>query len=583
MALPENGAQWPPPQLKDAYQALAMYDAWLTGDPSTMQKVFAEAALTPRGGLLGRLGLPFWGSPNLTTAQQPPKKIHVPIAGSISRMSADQVFGEMFSAEFTNDHDSDDQANDAVGQVGGQTEADSVYFKATARLKELLDDQAHTAFLAAGELASAHGGSYLKIAWDDEVNPDGPFLTVMGADAAVPVFRYGRLLSVAFWTQLTDRAGARYILFEDHQPGTIEFALYESSAQGMVGTRVPLSSHPDALTFADLVNEDSKVETGSDLLTAVYLPNRRPNPKFRKDPIAQHFGRSDYDGAEAMMDALDGWYTSLDRDFRLGRARIMVPKGLLQLSNPGDGATFNADQEVFTEMGETVGSLNTGATGSADSFIKESQPAIRYQEHLSSIEHLYERIYAACGFSAQSFGESNENAITATEVASREKLTLQSRSAKIMVARPVVVNLLAALMDVDKRWFNGPGRSGLMPNIEWPDAVGENPEVLARTLQSLNLAEATSMFTRVQMLHGDWDDVQILEEVERIREDMHGGLPDPSERVLWNALGGPTAGQVASDASAGDAAAATDDPLSDTQPETGAQTPPAAAGETPTK
>lgn len=525
MTMPENGTPFPPQALVPAYEAIKVYDTWLVGDPQKMQETFAESNLKPRAGLLGRLKLPFWGSPNPTMAQQPPAKLHVPIAASIARMSADQLFGTLFKAEFVDDHDSDD--------TDGGEKAASVYDAATSRLNELLDDYAHAALMAAGELASAHGGAFIKIAWDKDVAPDGPFLVTIGADAALPTFHFGRLASVAFWTRLTDRASNRYLLLEDHSPGRVEFALFESNEQGMLGTRVPLAAHPDAAQYADLVDADSGYDTGSDLLTAVYLPNRRPNNLFRKDPVAQHFGRSDYAGAEGLMDTLDGWYTSWDRDFRLGRARMMIPKGLMQLGVPGAGGTFNADQEFFVEVGETVGSLNTsGGSGTADSFLKESQPAIRVQEHLNSIEHLYERIYAAAGFSAQSFGEGGDMAVTATEVASRAQLTLQSRQAKVMAATPPLVALLAALMDVDAAVFSGPGRAGLLPNIEWPDAIGEDPEVLARTLQSLNLSESTSTETRVRMLHKDWDDGQVAEEVNRIKDET-ALMPVPSEKALW--------------------------------------------------
>lgn len=534
MTMPTNGTPFPPRELVPAYEAIKVYDTWLAGDPQKMQEVFAESAMKPRAGLLGRLKLPFWGSPNPTMAQTPPAKVHVPIAANIARMSADQVFGQLFKVEFVDDHDSDDQATkDTKDPAGGAQKPTSAYDKATARANELLDDYAHAALMAAGELASAHGGAFLKVAWDKDVAPDGPFLVAVGADCALPTFKYGRLTSVAFWTKLDDRAGNQYMLLEDHSPGRVEFALFESNERGMIGNRVPLTSHPDATQYADLVDAESGYDTGSDLLTAVYLPNRRPNPQFRKDPIAQHFGRSDYSGAESAMDLLDGWYTSWDRDFRLGRARLIVPRELMQLAGPGAGATFNADQEVFTELGDTVGSLNPdGTSGTASPFLKEFQPAIRWQEHLNSIEHLTERIYATAGFSAQSFGEGGDVAITATEVASRAQLTFQSRSAKVMAATPPLVALIAALMDVDEAAFSGPGRAGIMPNIEWPDAIGEDPEVLARTIQALNLSESTSLETRVRMLHKDWDDGQVAEEVNRIKEET-ALMPVPTEKTLW--------------------------------------------------
>jgi hypothetical protein len=544
MPLPDgtsDGQPWPPTEVRPIYDAYAVSDAWFAGDTEALQALYATTHLQTGTSIWGQVKRRFWGTPTPTNTSQRPVKLHVPIAGEISRMSAALLFGEMPQVVFEDDNDSDDNTATTATQdaVDGPPVDESVYVAATARVQELLDDTAHAAWIAAAEYASAHGGSFLRVSWDKAIVPDRPFLTVMPADCAIPEFRFGRLTAVTFWTTLSKVAGLHYILLERHEPGTIEYGLYESGNSEQLGLRVPLASHPT--TAGLVVDSESSVKTGSELLTAVYLPNIRPNRRWRKDPHGANLGRSDYDGVEDLMDALDEVYTSLMRDYRLGKARALVSKEMLQVNGPGNGATFNEDQEYFTALAGGVGSLNPQAQGGSNAkpFLETVQPNIRHVEHLEGIQHLREAVYQGAGYSPQTFGEASEGGhgqVTATEVTSLEKLTTLTRGEKILVARPELVRLCAALMDVDQFVFGGPGRAGLLPNIEWEDEAAISPETLARILQLLNLAEAISLQTRVQMLHPDWSDEQVAEEVDLIRSEL-STMPIPSMRTLWQAEG----------------------------------------------
>jgi hypothetical protein len=193
-----------------------------------------------------------------------------------------------------------------------------------------------------------------------------------------------------------------------------------------------------------------------------------------------------------------------------------------------------------------VGSLNPANTGkgSVDSFIKEFQPNIRYKEHMETLVHLLARTYQACGFSPQSFGDAGEVAVTATEITARAGLTTLTRQSSVMYCRPELRNLLAALLDVDKFVFGGPGRGDALPDVEWPDTDKLDPKVIADTILALVNAEAISLFERIAMQHNDWDDEQINAEVDRIRED-YSMLPENKPNYLWaavSATGSDTAG-----------------------------------------
>lgn len=522
MVLPANSTQneWPPVPHHNAYHDYETWDAWYTGSIDALEMLYATTRMTQATGMWGQVRRFFMGAPNPGEQAQRPIKLHVPIPAEIARMSSAILYSEMPKIEIGDKTPGEPQDD---GKTSPQVK------KQNARLDELLDDTAHATFLEAGELCAALSGAFIRVVWDRTAVPDKPFLNAVSPDAAVPDFRFGRLTGVTFWTTLAPLEGSQnvYRLLERHEPGTIEWGLYESMAPGTLGARIPLTEHPATAYLANVVNQNSSVQTGSDLLTAAYLPNIRPNRSRRKDPVASNLGRSDYDGAEGLFDALDECYTSWMRDIRHGKSRVLMDKKLLDSGQPGQGAFANLDREVFTPVeGSGVQSLNGGTT----SPIEQLQFKIRFAEHEATATNLIIRIFSAAGYSPQTFGEASPNhvrSITATEVDSREKLTMLSRGTKIMYARPALQNIVAALCDVDEAVFDGPGRGGVVPDVEFPDAAAPSMDALATTLSLLRAAKLLSDEVGVEMLHPDWDDQQVLDEVDRLQAEAPPLLPDP--------------------------------------------------------
>lgn len=505
---------WPPLQYRNGFEDIDVWDAWYAGDIEKLEWLYATNRLLNKTSLWGQVRRRFFGTPTPLQSSQVPVKTHVPLPASIAAMSRSLLLEEMPTFLFvspTGDGDSD--ADDVISPAAA---------KANARLEELLDDDAHEALGQALELTSAHGGSYVRVTWDKQVIPDRPFLAVTPAAAAIPDFRHGRLTGVTFSETLPtpDGENGTWRLLERHEPGTIEWGLFQSQAPEALGTRLPLTEHPQTKYLAQVVDQNSTVKTGSDLLTAVYLPNLTPNRKRRTDPVAKNYGRSDFDGVEDLFDALDEAVTSLMRDLRLGKARIMVPDDMLTSLGAGKGAVFNEDQEVFTALKKAAGSAQN-----QQSFINLYQPNIRASDHLSIIAELINEIYTAAGYSPQTFGDESAAGVrTATEISAKEKLTALTRSKKITVLRGRLATLAAAMLDVDRFAFNGPGRpAGMLPDVEWQDDAGEDAFQQAQQIQLLYQAESISTFERVKWLHPDWDDEQIDTEVHRIRDEFGPG------------------------------------------------------------
>jgi A118 family predicted phage portal protein len=331
------------------------------------------------------------------------------------------------------------------------------------------------------------------------------------------------LAAATVWRELEPLHNSTEVwrLLERHEPGSIEYGLYRGDADTL-GMLMALDDHPETQELVGRVNEHSIVETGIDRLLIVYMPNVGPNRQWDHVPDAKPFGRSDFAGIEPLMGSLDEAWTSWLRDLRLGKARLVVPQSMLETDGPGTGGMFDLDREVLLELNM----LDDGAGAAA---IKDVQFAIRVEEHERTCNALRGQILSSAGYSAQSFGDEGNVAVTATEVAAREKQSLTTRGLKLLYQRPALLEILTTMLWVDAV---NCGAKGVDPTVEltasWPQAVQPDPEATARTLSFLETAGAISTWMKVKTLHPEWDDEDVAEEVARIRDDRAAATPIPA-------------------------------------------------------
>jgi A118 family predicted phage portal protein len=416
--------------------------------------------------------------------------MHVPIAGDLCGGSADLLFSE--PPKLTVD--------DTTTQ---------------ARLDELVDDGMLTTLQTAAEVGAALGGVYLRPVYDKDLS-DRPWIVAEHADRAIPEWTWGRLSAVTFWKVVREEDGQVWRWLQRHEPGLIFHGLYQGTAEKL-GRPVPLEDDPATAGFAPLVGEDGSIPTGYDKLDVVYIPNQSSR-RWRSVDRLQHLGRSDLDGVEPLMDALDETYSSWMRDIRLGKGRIIVPETYLQSNGPGRGASWNPDQEAFSG----VNVLRSG-DGMA---LTVAQFAIRVQEHRETAEDLVNQILRSAGYSGQTFGLGDGVAVTATEVTARERRSMTTRGRKILRWRPALAQLVEALLAVDQHVFGGPV-TPQRPTVEFEDSVQEDPLSLANTADVLRRAQAASTDTLVRMAHPEWDEDQVAAEVQRIQVEAGTAVPDP--------------------------------------------------------
>jgi len=502
MPLPKNGTTWPPKSVRPLASKFAEWGAWFSAEPKSIARFYQRGgpSTTSRvGGVKGALQRFWWGRPT-SQESDTAEQAHIPVASDIATGSSNLLYSE--PPVFT------------CSEGDNQTSLDAY------------SEDFHRELSAGAEIGAALGGRYHRVTWDRALLGT-PFITTINPESAVPEFRYGRLVAVTLWFTV-DISGQRYTRhLERHEldtagNGLIIHGLYEGGADSLGMVR-PLTEHPSTAHLAEVVDENGAVRDGrTPGLCVAYVANQTPQRgEWRFDPIGQHLGRSDYDGVEGLMDNLDEAFSSWMRDIRIGKGRVMVPYDYMRDNGPGLGADFDLDRTVYD-------ALNVMPGEAAGSQIVAQQFKIRVDEHERTCNDILVHILNTAGYSPSTFGVGGDGvAMTATEVQARERKSFLTRGRKIRIERPAVSRLLTKMLSIDAAIF---GTTGLITDakvtVEFGDNVQDSMLTIATTVETLYRAKSASVRTRLQILHPQWDEPRIDEEVTAILSE-DGTVTDP--------------------------------------------------------
>ncbi|MBV6758364.1 phage portal protein [Rhodococcus opacus] len=469
--------------------------AWWEGSPARLADLYdgASRGSTTSGltGLRDRLG---WGASKSTTSDTP-RRVHVPIAADLASASATLLLSDPASFAIPKD----------AGNQQAQDRVDLILNSAST----------HSTMLEAAETCAALGGTYPRLVWNKDV-ADHVWLDFVDADQAIPEFTYGRLSAVLFARILGHDGDANTVLrhFEYHTRGKIRHALYVGTAIN-VGRLDSLAAHPETASIP--VNADGEILTNVPGLTAGYIPNVRPHPAWRAKGVLKNLGRSDFSdpGVVSLMDLIDDAYSSLAREIRLARARLLISETLVDTGKAGSGGAFDVDREAFMVVAGSPAQAPT---------LELHQALIRVDDHLKAVEDYTRQILRRVGYSPATFGMSDDVAMTATEVDAQVRLSVATHKAKSGYWIAGLGELAATGIQLDAQIFRTRAVVSEV-DITWSPPVRESRMQLAQTVQALDTARAISLETKVATIWPQRDETWRQEEVDRLRAEQ--AVADP--------------------------------------------------------
>lgn len=497
MPFPTSGSAFPPDEYRPYYNKMIEWAAWYSGDPERLLRLYSSLLYFPDTDR-GR----FWAR---VEAEERSSCVHLPIAGDIASTSANLLFSEIPDLVYEETSRAGERITDFVKENG--------FFNV---------------LVEGAEMAAALGGVFLKI----DIEPgliQLPIVSIVGPLQAIPYFWRNRLWEVLFFRTVKESPMKEscWRLFElrrrEGDRLVIEYKLYKGS-KDRVGREVDM----DSIDETEGLGLEDTAYDGVEGLGCVYIPNMRPNRLFLGTPL----GMGDYAGIISLMDSLDFAWTSWMRDVELGLAQLLIDEELLERPD-GDiltqesAAHFDKFQKAFVKLNLAPWRV----AGEHVKPIEQVQFDIRVEAHARTCEALLYQIVSQAGYSPHTFGlvESGSAGYTesGTALRIRERKSMLTREMKSRYWQPELRALLRQMQQMDIK-------SGLSPEYEVEeadvivqDSIITDEREQSETLRNLDQAKAISTYTKVRMLHPEWEEEQIEEEVQRILDDQGAGAAPP--------------------------------------------------------
>jgi A118 family predicted phage portal protein len=266
------------------------------------------------------------------------------------------------------------------------------------------------------EMMFGLGGSVEKIY---RVN-DKTKINYVTADNFIPTeWNHNKITSGIFLTY-SEKNKYRYTLVEKHKYDkkartmTIESELYKSTNQSYdnsFGSKTKLS------------------ELYPDIQEVVLIKNvSQPFFSYCKPAIANNIdldtplGISVFENCRDTIDILNTCFDSWDREFKLGKKRILVPANMIKtrtLTNGEKVRYFDSDEDVFKGLNDD---------GTTDNNIKDNTQELRVEEHIATINALLNYLCIQLGLTVGSLSFDARGGLkTATEVISENSKTFRTK------------------------------------------------------------------------------------------------------------------------------------------------------------
>ena len=352
--------------------------------------------------------------------------------------------------------------------------------------------------------AYALGGCAVKVF----VSDNQPKIDYVHADKFAPLGWNGKDVYDGAFVSVTVKDGKYYTLIERQSKGKVEYKLYRSGGNDLLGAPVPLSELYDKLP------DTTKYKNIDIPMFAYFKPSVSNNCEY-DTPL----GMSIYGNALDTLKALDIAFDSFSREFILGKKRIIVPASCLQTIAEPDGSFvryFDANDEAFVAFNSE----------DVDNFkITDNTVELRVEEHVKAINALLNILCLQVGLSAGSLSfDAVQGVKTATEVVSQDSKTQRTiRSNKNLLTEMIesVVHSLIAL----GVWLGEIPKREYELTIGWQDNVVVDDNTLIDNTIKLYDAGLIDLETALAKVH-KCDEKTAADMAEKIRAGAAVGNAD---------------------------------------------------------
>lgn len=406
-----------------------------------------------------------------------------PLPGVIAKAHADMLFGE-------------------APEIAAANEGDEDNVLEIVKANELPSELHRGA-----RIASSEGEVWVRV-YTDRLAADRPLIQFVSRLDTVPLFRGGRAVAVAFITVIAhDRERQEVVRHvELHEAGIVENFTF-------LGTTDKLGVPTNHDLTADLPD---RWLTGLDEPLAFRIVNRPGDTRAA-------LGTSDYAGLEKKLFALNEVAAiGVENARNTLKERIFVDKKYLDSQG-----RFPAGDDLLVKDDDDGGDMEKGGIFQAD-YTFNADALIAYQRDLT------DQIITRAGLVAQWVGASVDGRAE-TGTALRVRMVPAAMTAKgksrYWTAGIQRALTLCQLVDAKGEQDFGFNRSYTdaagMPTVQLADPIPPDPIEDAQRAATLVTAEVQSRRTSIEELHPEWNDTQVDDELDRIREDMGGTTPPP--------------------------------------------------------
>lgn len=296
-------------------------------------------------------------------------------------------------------------------------------------LREVLDDNSFwTCFplflekmfaLGGGVIKTYHSGGKVKLDYID-------------AEHFLPVQYDEKRIYSGIIISETQKENASFILAEYHEKTADSYVitnrLYKSAQNSLRYNKAELSEiYPKLAPRTEIKGADNPMFS--------YF-----RPACANAHNNSPFGVSVFAGCTDTLKSLDVVFDSLEREFVLGKKRIIVPVSAIKGNYDENGKLqryFDTNDEVFQAL---------SADDSEELKITDNSAQLRVTEHREAIEQLLDLLCMQTGLSAGALSYRGEAAKTAAEIIARENKTHRTKTAHRQLIRESMIIMIKNIL-----------------------------------------------------------------------------------------------------------------------------------------